>query len=207
MIDDFLKRYIYIPVGMPCCGKTTFYNTIKNLEEFTPVQIASPDIVREREYPGYEAGTVPFESIDQYCVFLKAHREMEDFLLNGYSVWFDAMNCHIKSRKVIFHRAEAVSYEPSFFGIMNYIVINMTVPLEEILQRNDKIRAGHRKPPEDRLRSMYDFIINIPFEDLMLPERCEIWDLEWNQTWRAKNKVPEKCLKVLDIINGTKNET
>jgi len=202
-----MQRYVYIPIGMPCCGKTTFYNTMKELEEFTPVQVASPDLVREELYPGYEAGNILFGDIDQEQVFLQAHRNMEDLLLDGYNVWFDAINTPIKSRMVLFHRAEAIANTPFFYEEMNYILLMLHVPLEEILNRNETYRAGYRRPPTESLERMYEYFLSIAAEDLIFPieNRQEIWELKWDGVWSAVHVVPERCQLLLDNVNSLNN--
>jgi predicted kinase len=199
-INDLLKQYIYIPIGLPCCGKSTFFKAMRDDNNFFPVQLASPDKMREEYYPGYEAGEIPFDKIDQGMIFLKAERKMEDHLIDGFDVWFDATNLHYKSRLVLYHRGEAINLKPMHPRIMHYVLIKMTTPLEIIKQRQ-KCRKGHRRPSDEileRFQEQFDAETN---NNLHFPERSEVWDLEWNEEWKIHNEVPEKCRILVENIN------
>jgi len=196
---------LYIPIGLPCCGKSTFYKRMISHPDFCSTKIIGPDIIRERLFPGYEDGLIPFENIDQEVAFLIAEREMEDYLLDGYSVWFDAMNTHYKSRLILFHRGQAVEYTPLYPFILNYILIKMNVDFDIIKERNQKCRKGYRMPPIERLESMNEYFNCIQEEDLYLPAKLEIWNLQWQEQDNKWIVVEggETCKRIVDIVNST----
>jgi predicted kinase len=196
-ISNLLKQYLYIPVGLPGCGKSTFFQTMRDSKDFFPVKLASPDVIREEYYPGYEAGEIPFEEIDQEMAFLESERRMQDYLIDGFDVWYDATNLLYKSRMVLYHLGEAINFKPMCSRIIHYVLIKMNVPLEIIKER--ACGCGNRKPPIDRLERMQrQFESN---QNLHFPERSEIWDLEWNSEWTILNDVPEKCKNLVNTIN------
>ncbi len=198
-INDLLKQYLYIPIGLPGCGKSTFFKVMRDNEDF-PTKLASPDKIREEYYPGYEAGEIPFADIDQELIFLEAERRMEDYLLDGFNVWFDALNLYYKSRLVLFHRGEAINNGPLRPRIMHYVLIKMTMPLE-IIKERQKCRANHRRPPLEKLEKMQKLFDAETNDNLYFSERSEIWNLEWENEWKIRNEVPEKCRILVERIN------
>lgn len=195
---------VFIPVGLPCCGKSTMFKALASLEGVGEnLALVSPDCIREELYPGYEAGAVPFDKIDNSDVFDRSHALLHRFVVDGYDVWFDALNLRSVSRHAIRSEVQMAELDPAFSGEpIEFVVIDMEVPLVEILSRNEACRVAHRRPPEDRLRTMAESRSTDPLKES--DERTSVWHLVWDRVWvPAAGFVPGPvCSAMMDAANG-----
>ena len=108
---------IFIPVGLPCAGKTSFFRCLSDMDGVGDnLALVSPDEIREEVYPGYAAGMIPFSSMDNGEIFPRAYARMERYILDGWDVWFDAVNGNHGARLMIYGHAERVRREAEFKG-------------------------------------------------------------------------------------------
>lgn len=166
----------FIPIALPASGKTTFGNRID--AGYNEILSLGPDDVREHLYPGYSEGKIPFEDMDIRYVFDTAYEWAMDILNNGYSLWWDAVNTNRK------HRAEAVA------NCLRYtkrvIAVEFNVPFDIIVERNARIREGHRRPPIETLEMMRQQMIDNPVS--MNEGFWEVWRFDWNgKIWVLKD--------------------
>jgi hypothetical protein len=164
--------------------------------------LVSPDDIREEIYPGYSAGLVPFIDIDNDEIFPRAFARMERHIIEGWDIWFDAINISDHARSDVFVHAEYAKMDPEFSGgELHYVLIVLDIPLEEIKTRNESARVGHRRPPEGTLATMW----SIRNEDsVILPaDHLETWRLMWDGEWKMADgfEPPTICVDLVDSVN------
>lgn len=113
---------LYIAVGIPGCGKSTYGRTMNN------VKIVCPDSVRRQLYGS--------ESVqgDGNKVFSIAYAQATEYLKADYDVYFDATSVTKRARK------ECISKLKDF--CTEIVAIVFDVPYSKCLERNAK-RARH----------------------------------------------------------------
>lgn len=133
------KGKLFIMVGIPASGKTTFANSHFN---FKNQVIVSRDAIRfsflkdEDEY---------FSKEDiVFSVFVKT---INDYLCSGIDVYADATHLNQKSRRKLINAINK-NY------VLSISAIFMNTSLNECIQRN-KIRVGREYVPINTIRSMY----------------------------------------------------
>ena len=197
------NQTIFIPVGLPCAGKSTFFRELIDLPGVGDnVALVSPDDIRDELYPGYSTGLVPFCDIDNPEVFSKANDRMDGHLLDGWDVWFDAVNTSLLARDMIRYEAEATRSSPEFTGgDLHYIIVDLDVPFTEIISRNESRRAGHRRPPIETLELMRRQK-ETEGVGLTLGDH-EVWNLTWDGGWRMADgfDAPPICVALVDAVN------
>lgn len=195
---------VFLPAGMPCSGKSTMFEAAASLPGIGEnLALVCPDAIREDLHPGYEAGVVPFEDIDNMMVFEKADDQLYRLVVDGYDVWFDAINLHPHRRGRMFE-VELAEEDPAFSGDhVRFIVIHLDVPFEEILRRNQTCRVAHRRPPVERLEKMFEWFQEGADQespgDLM-----DVWKLTWDGTWKpAEGFTPGPvCSALIEATNA-----
>ena len=199
------NQTIFIPVGLPCAGKTSFFQCLSEMPGVGDnVALISPDEIREEVYPGYAAGLVPFRDIDNGEIFPKAYTRMEGRILDGWDIWFDAVNVSQGSRLMIYGCAEATTrLNPNFVGgDLHYVILVLDVPVDQILARNEANRVGHRRPSEKVIASMWSESTE---ELTYLPtDRAEVWRLRWDGEWKMADgfEPPAICVDLVEAVNG-----
>lgn len=133
------KGKLFIMVGIPASGKTTFANSHFN---FKNQVIVSRDAIRfsflkdEDEY---------FSKEDiVFSVFVKT---INNYLCRGIDVYADATHLNQKSRRKLINAINK-NY------VLSISAIFMNTSLNECIQRN-KIRVGREYVPIETIRSMY----------------------------------------------------
>lgn len=171
---------VYVPVALPAAGKTTFGN---RLSEFFGGSLLSmgADDVRECLHPGYSKGQVPFEEMDIGHVFEVAYGWATDILRNGYSLWWDAVNTNKTHRGIVIENCR-----PHADRI---VAVELNVPFDTIVDRNDTVRQGHRRPPITTLETMYDQLNSQP---VSLHEGFDqVWRFRWeSDSWYLFSHSP-----------------
>ena len=211
-------RYMIIPIGLPASGKTSLYNAAKPIEDFFELKQIGPDIQREKEYPGYEAGKIPFCDIDNRRVMHKAEHLAEDALLYGDSVYYDATNLHVNNRTILYHRGQAIENTLSYHRKLLYILMYLNVPFDEILKRNES-RGEHRIPEVETLEvwqeSFQETLKAIPsnpyhstnhFNVECSMSKMDIWMLNWSESDGWTSNSPCKWVSLRDELIANANE-
>ena len=90
-----MKGTLYVAVGIPASGKSTYGSKLKN------ASIVCPDAIRKELYGD--------ESIqgDGREVFSIAHKRAQDLLCSGKDVFFDATSVSYRARKSLLERLAA----------------------------------------------------------------------------------------------------
>ena len=167
-------KTVYVPVGLPGCGKTTFGNALGEACDGWVLSMGADD-VRDALYPGYSAGTVAFEDMDLTRTFAVAYEWATDILNAGYSLWWDAVNTNKIHRGIALRNCRPYADR--------VVAIDLYVPFAEILRRNRDERPGHRRPPRKTLEMMRSQRHRDP---VSLAEGFdEVWRFKWTGfTWR-----------------------
>lgn len=179
-----MKKTVYMPIGLPGCGKTTFGNNLSKQSSGKILSIGLDDI-REYLYPGYSKGIIPFENMDIENILNITEKWCKDILNNKYDLWFDAVNVDPLHRKIAIK---------NFKNWADYIIaIDFHVPFDEILKRNKEQRNGFRKPPRKILEKMRSQKFQNP---VSIDEGFnEILKYKWkNKNWVLRSC---ECLKQL----------
>ena len=167
-------KTVYVPIGLPGCGKTTFGNRLCEACDDWVLSMGADD-VRDVLYPGYSAGTVPFAQMDLSHTFEVAYEWAVDILTAGRSLWWDAVNTSK------FHRAMVLSNCRPYTE--RVVAIDLYVPFEEILRRNREERQGHRRPPRKTLAMFRSQRHQNPVD--ISEGFDEVWRFKWTGTcWR-----------------------
>lgn len=198
------NQTIFIPIGLPCAGKSSLFRCLSEMSGIGEnLALVSPDEIREEIYPGYSAGLIPFKDIDNAEIFPRAYARMERHIIDGWDVWFDAINSNRGSMLMVFGRAEMVRRNPNFSGgDLSYIVILLDVPIDVIISRNEASRVGHRRPPRGALQRMWDERSPNP---ITLPtESFELWHLVWDGEWKMADDFEPSaiCVDLVEAVNG-----
>jgi len=195
---------VFLPVGMPCSGKSTMFKAAASLPGIGEnLSLVCPDAIREELHPGYEAGVVRFGDIDNLMIFEKAEDQLYRLIVDGYDVWFDAMNVFSSHRRGRMFEVELAELDPAFSGDpVRFIVIHLDVPFDEILRRNQACRVGLRRPPVERLEEMAGWLRE---DDPEQPsEVVDVWRLVWDGTWKpAEGFTPGPvCSALIEATNA-----
>lgn len=170
----------YVPIGLPCSGKTTFGNRLSEILSGSLLSLG-PDDIREHLYPGYAEGLIPFEDMDLEYTFDVARVWADDILRNGYSLWWDAVNTNPV------HRAEVI-YNCRKHA-ERIVAVTFDVPFEIVTERNENVRAGHRRPPIRTLLTMADQMRLSPVK--REEGFDEVWGLQWREGgWSVRFHSP-----------------
>lgn len=137
------KPKLFIPVGVPGCGKTTFYK--ENFNN-TNMRYVSRDEIRmslihdNDEYFKYEKE-----------VFRRYVFEIANYLKNGKNVYADATQLNHPSRAKLVNALTRMGLTWDKYDI---VFIYFYTALETCLERN-QYRSGRACIPEDAVRDMY----------------------------------------------------
>lgn len=171
---------VYVPIALPAAGKTTFGNRLAEKLGGSLLSMGADD-VRERLYPGYSEGKIPFESMDLAYTFDVAYEWATDILRNGYDLWWDAVNTNIKHRGMVIENCRPYADR--------IVAVELNVPFDLIVERNATIRQGHRRPPLATLETMRD---QMACQPVSLKEGFDsVWRFRWeNDAWRIISHSP-----------------
>lgn len=143
------NRTLYIPIGIPGCGKSTIGEA---LSEIIPdIHVCGLDKTREALYPGYEDGIIDYTTINQNLVYLTALDEALEESKNKHIFW-DATNLKIYYRTEVIIFLQKKCYLNDLD--LRIIFINIECPFSTIIKRNEK-RTGLRKLPTETLERFY----------------------------------------------------
>jgi predicted kinase len=142
------KNKLYILIGIPCSGKSTYANEYLNNSHTI---IVSSDKIRKDL-----TGTYKFSSENNNLVFDIAKKQVQNALSNGFDAVVDATNTNKKYRKNFIK----ISNEYN----CNIIAIVFKTPLALCLKRNSK-RDNDRRVPEQIIIEMSEFDSNIKESD------------------------------------------
>lgn len=131
---------LYILIGIPCSGKSTYAN--KNFNDPNTVIVSTDEIRREL------TGTYRFSLETNNRVFEIAKVEIQTWLDKGYDVVFDATNTNKKYRKKFI--GIGIKNEAQIIGIV------FRTPIKLCLIRNS-MRDSERKVPEEIIVKMSNF--------------------------------------------------
>lgn len=124
---------LYVMIGLPGSGKTTYANSI----EGENIKVFSSDAIRKELYGD--------ESIqgDNNLIFRMLESRIEEHLSSGYDAVHDATNLREQNRKKLIQRFRHTGCE--------FIAVNMLTDYNTCLERN----AGRdRKVPEEVIERM-----------------------------------------------------
>lgn len=114
---------LYLPVGVPYCGKSTYYK--KRLEK-KGVEYLNSDLIRKELFGAEEIQSNP------KAVFSLMQDRAEELLSNGKDVYYDATNLSLKNRTSLINRMR------NKFKNLEIVAISFFVPLEVIKERQKK---------------------------------------------------------------------
>lgn len=149
---------LYVMVGLPGSGKTTYANSI----EGENIKVFSSDAIRKELYGD--------ESIqgDNNLIFRMLESRIEEHLTSGYDAVHDATNLREQNRKKLIQRFCHTGCE--------FIAVNMLTDYNTCLERN----AGRdRKVPEEVIERMNKSYTRAKFAEgwdkirLILPDWME----------------------------------
>lgn len=149
---------LYVMIGLPGSGKTTYANSI----EGENVKVFSSDAIRKELYGD--------ESIqgDNNLIFRMLESRIEEHLTSGYDAVHDATNLREQNRKKLIQRFRHTGCE--------FIAVNMLTDYNTCLERN----AGRdRKVPEEVIERMNKSYTRAKFAEgwdkirLILPDWME----------------------------------
>lgn len=126
---------LYIMVGLPASGKSTYVKKMK--ECFSIVSVSTDDLRKEL------LGDISNQNQNTE-VFDEAYKRIQFYLEKGLDVIFDATNINYKKRMDVINRFK--KYANNINAIM------MATPYEECLERN---KNRKRQVPEDVIKRMY----------------------------------------------------
>ena len=136
------RTHLIVLVGIPGSGKTTYAHRL--LARCRTMRAISPDLTRERLYPGYERGLINHALINQQRIFGIAYREVSDALSSGVDVLFDATNLTIARRR----RLIRLAWQHNAVPIAHYFTADIALALH----RN---RLRHRRVPTSIIMRMF----------------------------------------------------
>lgn len=165
-------RTVYVPVALPGAGKTTFGNKLAELLDGSLLSMGADD-VRECLHPGYSDGKIPFEDMDLGHIFDVAYEWATDILRNGYDLWWDAVNTNVKHRCMVLENCRPYAGR--------IVAVELDVPFDLIVERNEKERQGHRRPPLSTLELMRDQMVSQPVST------DDGFDEVWRYRWESDN--------------------
>ncbi|MCJ0593267.1 ATP-binding protein [Enterococcus cecorum] len=138
------KNQLYMLIGIPGCGKTTFAK--KYLTKTNTIIISTDEIRKEL------TGTYSFSNKTNEKVFNTAKRRIKSALLNGLNVVFDATNTQKIYRQNFIKVAQDTKSD--------VVAIIFKTPLSICLERNSK-RNIERRVPDNVIINMSTFNTNI----------------------------------------------
>jgi predicted kinase len=130
------RPHLVVLVGIPGSGKTTFARRL--LSRCRAMCWVSPDLIRERLYPGYERGQAEHRQMNHRRVFSIAYRELAEALEAGQDVIFDATSLTVASRRRLLRSAERYDAIP----IAHYFPIALPPALARNAHRHRRVPAG-----------------------------------------------------------------
>lgn len=138
------RNRLYILIGIPGSGKTTFAK--KYLNKINTVLVSTDEIRKKL------TGTYSFSTKTNERVFTTAKRIINDSLLNGFDVIFDATNTKKEYRKDFIKIAQDTNSDAIAF-IFN-------TPLSICLKRNSA-RITEKRVPDDIIIKMANSNLNV----------------------------------------------
>lgn len=143
--SSLYKNSVYILIGIPNSGKSTYAdNLILNQSDFI---IVSTDEIRNKL-----TGTYEFSLEFNQIVFEIAKKKINNALMRGFNVVYDATNTNKKYRKSIINIAKKNNAKT--------IAVIFKTPLTVCLNRNS-MRNIERRVPEDVILAMSKYDSNI----------------------------------------------
>ena len=130
------RRHLVVLIGIPGSGKTTYARQL--LARCRAMRLVSPDIIRERLYPGYEQGEAEHRQINDRRIFAIAYREMADGLEAGQDVVFDATSLTRIHRRKLLRLAEGFGA----LAVAHYFRTSLPLALGRIARRQRRVPAG-----------------------------------------------------------------
>lgn len=131
---------LYILIGIPCSGKSTYANRKFNVPNTI---IVSTDEIRKEL-----TGTYRFSQETNNKVFEIANEQIQAWLVKGFNVVFDATNTNKKYRKKFINIGE--KNHAKIIGVV------FNTPIRICLMRNS-MRDNERKVPDDVILKMSNF--------------------------------------------------
>ncbi|MHB9132089.1 MAG: AAA family ATPase [Armatimonadota bacterium] len=137
---------LLVLVGIPGSGKTTYAQQLA--ARCPTARLVSPDLIRERLYPGYAEGRIDVRKINDQHVFRLAYHEAGSALATGYHVIFDATSLTIKRR----HKLIALAHRHHAAAVARFFPVRMP----EALRRN---RLRTRQVPPGAIAAMANVLV------------------------------------------------
>lgn len=158
------KPMLYIMIGAPGSGKSTFAN--KTFESKIDTIIVSRDNIRFKM----------LEDTDEYFskedkVFEAFYTSIADLLKSGIDVVADATHLNKAGR------AKLVDHVNSIYADYYITFVYIDTGLSLCLERN-KYREGRAKVPDDTLKNMYYRIVRPSFDEF--DNIIDIWTIDRN---------------------------
>lgn len=141
---------MYVMIGLPGCGKSTYIATHKQPDDI----VVSRDAIR---YSMLKDGDAYFSK--EKAVYNEFIRQINAAIETGKAVWVDQTSLNRGSRSKLFGH---IATKPD-----TVVGIYMNIPLDTVLARNS-LRTGRALVPEDAILNMC-----FHFEE---PQECEGFD-------------------------------
>lgn len=139
-----MTNTLNIMVGIPGCGKTTYVNNNRSVNDI----VLSSDLLRMEIY-GYETQEHNTE------IFAEMNRRTKEAGIKNQTVWYDATNLNRKKRQCLY-----VDMKKYFTYIK---IITAICPIDELIQRN-KVREERQLPYDVLIRMIKTIQTPIPYE-------------------------------------------
>jgi predicted kinase len=140
---------LYLPVGPPACGKSTFVERLVEGSWLPQLAIVSPDVLREMltgDHSNQDANDQVFDMVNTI---------VESRLKWQQDVWVDATNLHVGHRNDLAHRATRAG--------ARVITVWFLADADEVRRRN----ATRSQPvPDSAMEKMLEAYGATRFEDL-----------------------------------------
>lgn len=130
---------LYILIGVPGCGKSTYAEELAQKSE-RGIALVSSDQIRKSLYGNESCQDNPKK------VFSIAHQAIIDQLQKGYDVIFDATNIYAKNRKDLILKVCFEVTKP-----VRFVAIYFDTPIETCIARQD---LRERKVPTKVIEKM-----------------------------------------------------
>lgn len=145
-----MKQRLYIMIGCPGSGKTTFAKNKLITPQNSRILYISRDEIRFSLLKEGEDYFLREKEVYREFIF-----QIYDGLRKGYDIIADATHLNTKSRNKLFKNI------PNDLTNVEVVAIYMRTPLEKCIERNEKRKGTKTYVPVDSLRKMF-FAIQPP---------------------------------------------